>query len=41
MPEGIKGRVEQFIHSGESLANEVNAFRKQIKSIGEELTRDF
>ena len=41
MPVGIKARVEQFIHRGESLANEVNAFRKQRKSIGEELTRDF
>lgn len=37
----INRRIQQFIHQGESLANEVNAFRKQRKSVGEELIRDF
>ena len=40
MPEEINRRTQQFIHQGESLAKEVNAFRKQRKSVGEELARD-
>ena len=40
MPEEVNRRIGQFIHQGESLANEVNAFRKQRKSLGEELARD-
>jgi len=41
MSEEINRRIEQFIHQGESLANEVDAFRKQRKDIGEEIARDF
>ena len=40
MSEGINRRIEHLIHEGESLANEVNAFRRQGKSVGEELARD-
>ena len=33
--------IQQLIHQRESLANEVKAFRKQGKSVGEEIVRDF
>jgi RecG-like helicase len=41
MAEEINKRIQQFIHQGESLAYEVNAFRKQGKGVGEELAGDF
>jgi len=41
MSEEINRRIEQIIHQGESLANEVDAFRKQRTGLGEEITRDF
>jgi len=40
MSEEINRRIQQFIYQGESLSNEVNAFRKQRKSVGEEFARD-
>lgn len=40
MSEEINRRIEQIIHQGESLANEVNSFRKQTKNVGGELASD-
>jgi len=40
MSEEINRRIGQFIHEGEGLANEVNAFSKRRKGVGEELARD-
>ena len=41
MSEEINRRIQQFIYQGESLSNEVDAFTKQRKSVGEEFARDF